>query len=770
MVYNFLCNPKEVNYWLIQIMDMVNFLANHLEQLNSAQKQAVTHDLGNLLVLAGAGSGKTRVLVHRFAWLLYQYQQDPYNIMVVTFTNKAAKEMSIRLNGMHLANISRAWIGTFHSLSHKFLRLHHAAAKLDSNFEVIDSEDQLKIIRRLLKQLNVEETAFDPKKVQNFINRQKDQGIRSNYIPKVQTKYDRFMFELYGHYENACRLQQVVDFAELLLRSYELLRDNQELLDHYRARFKHFLIDEFQDTNPIQYDFLKLLGLNSQSLTAVGDDDQSIYSWRGAKVENIVKYTKEFSNVNVIRLEKNYRSTKNILSAANAVINNNVDRMGKTLWTDASVGQKIVLYAALNEEDEALFVVKEIQKYVSNTGKHNNIAILYRSNAQSRAIEEALVKHGINYIVYGGVSFFERAEIKDVLAYLRLAINPADNAAFERIINTPVRGVGDKSLEKIRNLSVQENISFFEAVERMITSGETGSVISGLMNFIKIIKEIELCLYNNNYSLSDLVNDVINISGLLDHLKKQKDATSANRIENLQELINATAVFSDQRLSEHVANLELDTLAKVKELLDYAALEGKEYISAEKSIANGNTNNVQLMTLHAAKGLEFPIVFLCGLEEGLFPHYFSKDIPDALNEERRLCYVGITRSKEQLFISYAQKRRMFGREESRIRSRFVAEIPDNLVEERKKQIFIHNKSNFQKSMRFTPKITDLKFNSSNLSAQQKIQGKRVRHDKFGIGFIVDQDGGGDKARVSVDFGKHGVKWLLLTYANLEVLN
>ena len=751
-------------------MDIMNFPTNHLEQLNSAQQQAVTHDLGNLLVLAGAGSGKTRVLVNRFAWLLSQYQQDPYNIMVVTFTNKAAKEMAIRLNGMHLANISRAWIGTFHSLSHKFLRLHHAAAKLDSNFEVVDSEDQLKIIRRLLKQLNVEEAAFDPKKVQNFINRQKDQGIRSSHVPKVYTKYDRFMFELYGHYENACKSQQVVDFAELLLRSYELLRDNQELLVHYRARFKHFLIDEFQDTNPIQYDFLKLLGLHSESLTAVGDDDQSIYSWRGAKVENIVKYTKEFSNVNVIRLEKNYRSTKNILSAANAVINNNVDRMGKTLWTDASVGQKIVLYAALNEEDEALFIVKEIQKYVSNSGKHNNIAILYRSNAQSRAIEEALVKHGINYIVYGGVSFFERAEIKDVLAYLRLAINPADNAAFERIINTPVRGVGDKSLEKIRNLSIQENLSFFEAVERIIISGETGSVISGLMNFVKIIKEIVLCLDNNNYSLSDLVDHVINISGLLDHLKKQKDAMSANRIENLQELINATAVFSGQRLGEHAINVELDTLGKVKELLDYAALEGKEYISQEKNIANGNTNNVQLMTLHAAKGLEFPIVFLCGLEEGLFPHYFSKDIPDALNEERRLCYVGITRSKEQLFISYAQKRRMFGREESRIRSRFIAEIPDSLIEERKKQIFIHNKNNFQKSMRFAPTTADQKFNSSNLSAKPKIRGKRVKHDKFGIGFVVDQDGGGDKARVSVDFGKNGVKWLLLTYANLEVLN
>lgn len=749
----------------------MSFPVKYLEQLNQAQQQAVTHDLGNLLVLAGAGSGKTRVLVNRFAWLLSEHKKDPYNIMVVTFTNKAAKEMSIRLNKMDLTNISGSWIGTFHSLSHKLLRLHHVAAKLDNNFEVIDSEDQLKIIRRLLKQLNLDEDSFESKKVQNFINRQKDQGFRSNNLPKIQTRYDKIMFELYGHYENACKAQNVIDFAELLLKSYELLRDNPELLQHYQARFRHFLIDEFQDTNPIQYNFLKLLSINAESITAVGDDDQSIYGWRGAKVENILKYTKEFSMVNIIRLEKNYRSTKTILSAANAIINNNMDRMGKTLWTDSPVGDPIVLYGSLNEEDEALFIVKEIQKHIKNGGKYNDIAVLYRSNAQSRAIEEALVKHGINYIVYGGVSFFERAEIKDVLAYLRLAINPLDNAAFERIINTPARGIGEKSLEKIRFLSNQENISYLQAVKHLLSVGESGAVINSLMNFVRIIDQI-IENFDNNFTLAEIVENTINISGLLDNLKKHKDAMSINRIENLQELVNATAVFNvSQNTNVDNRDTNQDSISKVKALLDYAALEGKEYISKEKNISNNDIGNVQLMTLHAAKGLEFPIVFLCGLEEGLFPHYFSKDSPDALNEERRLCYVGITRSMEKIFISYAQKRRLFGREEFRIRSRFITEIPINLIEERKKQIFSSNRNNFYKQAEFVSGYS--KEQSSKFNTKLDIKkpgGKKVKHDKFGIGVIIDQDGSGDKARVNIDFGKNGVKWLLLSYANLEVLN
>lgn len=722
----------------------MSFSIKQIEQLNQAQQQAVTHDLGNLLVLAGAGSGKTRVLVNRFAWLLSHHHKDPYNIMVVTFTNKAAKEMSIRLNKMNLTNISAAWIGTFHSLAHKLLRLHHTEAKLDSNFEVIDSEDQVKIIRRLLKQLNIDEDAFEPKKVQNFINRQKDQGLKSSNLPKIQTRYDKMMFELYGHYENACKSQNVVDFADLLLKSYELLRDNSELLQHYQARFQHFLIDEFQDTNPIQYNFLKLLSVNAESIMAVGDDDQSIYGWRGAKIENIVKYTKEFSKVHIVRLEKNYRSTKTILSAANAIINNNIDRMGKTLWTDSPVGDPIVLYGALNEEDEALFIVKEIQKYINNGGQYTNIAVLYRSNAQSRAIEEAFVRHGINYIVYGGVNFFERAEIKDVLGYLRLAINPLDDAAFERIINTPARGLGEKTLEKIRLVSHQESVSCLQAVRKLLINSEHGSAInSSLSNFIRIIDQIKES-FDHNLNLAEIVESTINISGLLDSLKKQKDANSINRIENLQELVNATAVFNSA------------PNADIKALLDYAALEGKEYISKEKHEAGAAIGNVQLMTLHAAKGLEFPIVFLCGLEEGLFPHYFSKDNPDTLNEERRLCYVGITRSMEKIFITYAQKRRLFGREEFRIRSRFVTEIPINLIEERKKQIFVGKKSVFP--------------SREHREHNKKPTGKKVRHDKFGIGVIIDQDGSGEKARVNIDFGKNGVKWLLLSYANLEVLN
>lgn len=654
----------------------------YLDQLNPTQQSAVTAKLGNLLILAGAGSGKTRVLVNRVAWLLLdQYQVDPYNILVVTFTNKAAKEMNIRLNRMSLPNISNAWIGTFHGLSHKFLRLHYLAAGLSNNFEVIDSDDQLKVIKRLVKQLNINEDLFEPKKIQNFINKQKDHGIRSVNLPKISTKYDRIMFEIYNHYENACNAQNIIDFAELLLRTYELLSNNQELLVHYRNRFKHFLIDEFQDTNQIQYNFLKLLSANALSITAVGDDDQSIYGWRGAKVENITKYTKEFNAVNIIRLEKNYRSTKTILSAANAIINNNFDRMGKTLWTDSKEGDAIILYGALNEEDEANFIVTEIKKCINNNlKKYSDIAILYRSNAQSRVIEEYLVKSGIRYIIYGGVNFFERSEIKDILAYLRLVINPKDDAAFERIINVPARGIGDKSLEKIKTLANQQNISYLDAAALLLKNDDISGVAQqGLSNFLKIINEITTYFtQEENYSLTELVQKAIDSSELLEYLKRQKDISSVNRVENLQELVNATI-----NLDNIMVNKDLDNISKISELLAYAALEGKEYIRQEKQ-----EDHVQLMTLHSAKGLEFPIVFLCGLEEGLFPHYLSKDDPLALNEERRLCYVGITRSMEKLFVTYAQKRRLFGREESRRRSRFIGEIPTKLIKERTKQIFV----------------------------------------------------------------------------------
>ncbi|MGI9215182.1 MAG: UvrD-helicase domain-containing protein, partial [Gammaproteobacteria bacterium] len=743
-------------------MDLIQI---RLENLNQAQQQAVTHELGNLLVLAGAGSGKTRVLVNRFAWLLSRYNIDPYNIMVVTFTNKAAKEMSIRLNKLNLANINSSWIGTFHGVSHKFLRLHYSLADLNNNFEVIDSEDQLKIIRRLIKQLNLNEDLFEAKRVQNFINRQKDHAIRSNGLPKINTKYDRVMFDLYSQYENICKSQNIIDFSELILRTYELLKSNSELLQHYKARFKHFLIDEFQDTNPIQYDFLKLLGGNADSVTAVGDDDQSIYGWRGAKVENILKYTKEFQTVELIRLEKNYRSTKTILSAANSIINNNPDRMGKTLWTDALEGEKIVLYGALNEEDEALFIVQEIQKYLKNGGKYRDVAVLYRSNAQSRAIEESLVKHGVNYIVYGGVNFFERAEIKDVLAYLRLSINEADDAAFERIINTPIRGIGDKTLDKIKDFSNKQQISYLDAAKKLVEDplSGTGVIINSLNNFINIINEIKISIYSEDKNLTELVEKAIKLSGLLENLQKQKDPSSVNRMENLQELVNATAVFNSSELEILIANDNLDldqkdpknsNLNKITALLDYAALEGKEY-AKQKIVPNSELGNVQLMTLHSAKGLEFPLVFLCGLEEGLFPHYFSKDNPDSLNEERRLCYVGITRSMQKIFISYAQKRRLFGREEFRIPSRFIAEIPNHLIEERKKQIFIS---------------INKKDNYKGLKQKHNQAVKKVRHNKFGVGIIIDRDGSGDKTRINVDFGVNGIKWLLLSHASLEVLN
>lgn len=745
----------------------MEFMEAQLETLNSAQYQAVTHEVGNILVLAGAGSGKTRVLVNRFAWLLYNYMVNPYNIMVVTFTNKAAKEMSNRLNKLNLSNINSSWIGTFHGVSHKFLRLHHVLANLNSNFEVIDSEDQLKIIRRLTKQLNLNEELFEAKRVQNFINRQKDHAIRSNCLPKINTKYDRMMFDLYAQYENTCRLQNVIDFSELILKTYELLKTNEELRLHYNARFKHFLIDEFQDTNPIQYALLKLLSENAISVTAVGDDDQSIYGWRGAKVENIVKYTKEFTKVNIIRLEKNYRSTKTILSAANAIITNNIGRMGKTLWTDALDGEKIILYRALNEEDEALFIVQEIQNHLKNNGKYSDIAILYRSNSQSRAIEESLVRHGVNYVVYGGVNFFERAEIKDLLAYLRLAINEADDSAFERIINTPVRGIGEKTLDKIKELSNKENLSYLSSLKTIATDKENvGVVINSLIKFLNIIEELKNYIYSNEYNLTELVKKAIKISGLLEHLEKQKDPYAVNRIENLHELVNATAAFN---LTQNENQSSLGNDLKVTALLDYATLEGKEYMK-QKVVTDNLNGNVQLMTLHAAKGLEFPLVFLCGLEEGLFPHYFSKDNLDTLNEERRLCYVGITRSMQKIFISYAQKRRLFGREEFRSPSRFINEIPSYLIKEHKKQIFVSRSKDPAKSyLRSEQYISNIaEQHSKNKYTNHQL--KKVRHNKFGVGIVIDRDGSGEKARINVDFGHNGIKWLLLNHASLEVLN
>jgi len=714
--------------------------------LNAAQQQAVTADLGNLLVLAGAGSGKTRVLVNRIAWLITEHNAMLPSIFAVTFTNKAATEMKTRLAALLHRSTTNIWIGTFHSLAHRLLRLHWQESNLPQNFQVIDADDQLRLLRKILQQLNVDEERWELKQVQYFINRKKDDGIRAQKLAIANNLFDRVMRDIYQAYEQACNVNGLVDFGELLFRGYELLASNVLLQQHYQERFTHFLVDEFQDTNAIQYNWLKLLAKKAQSVTVVGDDDQSIYGWRGARIENIHRFEQDFPAARVIRLEQNYRSTGTILAAANAVIACNDGRLGKKLWTQQAQGELVTLYTALNEEDEALFVVKQIQQYITTGNDLTEIAVLYRSNAQSRVLEEALVRASIPYCIYGGLRFFERAEIKDALAYLRLAVNPQDNSAFERIINTPARGIGEQSLGKIRALANQYNLSYWEAAKQGIANDIlTGKARVGMRTFLSIIESLTNIIATK--PLPIVVEQAINSSGLLQFFQQRPGEEARNRAENLAELVSAT----DNFVIAINDGENIEPKAKVMEFLSYAALEAGEQ---KRNPASG----IQLMTLHAAKGLEFSIVFICGMEEGLFPHHFSKDDPTALEEERRLCYVGITRAMRKLLITYAEQRRLFGREELRKKSRFIAEIPHNLLDIQAGRIYT-------KAANSVFSLTRVITNKSN--AGTIYLGRRVKHTKFGKGTIVDQEGAGDKMRVNVHFDKLGPKWLVAAFAKLE---
>ncbi len=715
----------------------MSFTDTLLSTLNSAQQLAVAAPFGNLLVLAGAGSGKTRVLVHRIAWLISEKKASAHSILAVTFTNKASGEMRGRLESMLDREAYGMWVGTFHGLSHKLLRLHWKEAQLPENFQVIDSDDQLQLIKRIFKTLGVNEDRFEPKKIQGFINRKKDEGIRATQLLAAESAYDQVMAEVYLQYEKMCTENGLVDFAELLLGAYELIKTNAELLAHYQSRFLHVLVDEFQDTNTIQYQWLSLMAGQSKSVTVVGDDDQSIYGWRGAKIENIRRFEREFTDTSMIRLEQNYRSTSTILAAANALISNNNSRLGKTLWTDGEKGEPIRLYAGFNEEDEALFVVREIRAN-ANKGKNlNEIGILYRSNAQSRVLEEALVRAGIPYSIYGGLRFFERAEIKDALAYLRLLVNVKDNTSFERVVNVPPRGIGEKSLEKLQEIAVKNQWCYWEAAKNAIEMGWLSPrVSSALTGFVNLIEE--LSAYAEG-SLMRLIQAAIHESGLLRFFKEQQNERAQNRAENLEELINAANDFETEYPID-------DNLSPLGAFLAYTALEG-----GERNTGQGD-NSVQLMTLHSAKGLEFPVVFICGLEDGLFPHHFSRESPQALEEERRLCYVGVTRAREKLYLTYAEKRRVFGRDEDRRPSRFLKEIPAQLLEES------HRKVN-------------VRFPMMNMDQSEEWEGfclgQRVAHPKFGEGTMIDHEGNGERARVHVRFDVYGSKWLALTYAKLE---
>jgi DNA helicase II / ATP-dependent DNA helicase PcrA len=718
-------------------------MASIIDGLNEKQCEAVTAPLGNTLVLAGAGSGKTRVLVSRIAWLIEQHQMPPQAILAVTFTNKAAGEMKTRLTALLDIPLVGLWVGTFHGLCHRLLRRHYREAKLPEQFHILDSDDQARVVKRVIASLNLDLEQWPFKQAQAFINGRKDEGLRPQHINVTQYGPTRTLVSIYKAYEQACQTAGVIDFAEILLRTHELLRDNPEILAHYRQRFQAILVDEFQDTNTIQYAWIRLLAGGGAAVMAVGDDDQSIYGWRGAKVENIQQFSHDFSHTQIIRLEQNYRSTSTILDAANALITRNESRMGKELWTAGGTGEKIIVYSAFNELDEARFVGERIALYISQGHSTDEIAILYRSNAQSRVLEEALLRRGIAYRIYGGVRFFERAEVKDALAYLRLLANPHDDTAFERVFNFPTRGIGEKTHEEMRVLAKEEACSLWKASELLLQRNMLPQrAASSLAKFTKLI--VNLQEKTALLELDEQISEVINLSGLYDHFSKIKSDKSASRLDNLQELINAAKQFR----YEQDADQELPLLVA---FLSHASLEAGDMQADE------HERYVHLMTLHAAKGLEFPLVFLVGLEEGVFPGKQSLEEPGRLEEERRLCYVGLTRAKEKLILSYAEVRRQYGREEYHRPSRFLRELPKELLDE------------IRVNTQFKTPVTREHLPAAAAKEAGLRLGQNVSHAKFGQGVVLAVEGSGAHTRVQVKFAAEGTKWLVLAYANLTLL-
>lgn len=717
-----------------------------LDKLNDAQRQAVTAAAEPTLVIAGAGSGKTRVLVHRAAWLIDVEGISPQSLLAVTFTNKAAAEMRGRIESLLNVPVQHLWIGTFHGLAHRMLRRHWREARLPQNFQIIDADDQLRLIKRLLKNLEIDDSRWVPKEIQWFINAQKDEGLRPQHLDDENDPNRRQMISFYQSYEEICQRGGLVDFAELLLRAHELLRDNGELLQHYRRRFQHLLVDEFQDTNAIQYAWLRLLAGDTGVPFVVGDDDQSIYRWRGARVEHIQRFQKDFPGTRVIKLEQNYRSTATILNAANALIANNRSRMGKNLWTEGSVGEAIKVYSAYNERDEADFVIGRLRDWIAQGNARADAAVLYRSNAQSRVLEEGLINARIPYRVYGGLRFFERAEIKDALAYLRLISNRDDDSAFERVVNKPTRGIGARTVEMMRSYTRANACSMWRAAGAIASDDLNGRAANAVNAFMSLIER--MARETRGLGLHDQVDHVIHVSTLLDFFKKDKGEKGETRVENLLELVSAAKSFEPDPAEE---------MAPLDEFLSHAALEAGE------GQADAWEDCVQLMTMHSAKGLEFPLVFMCGMEDGLFPHQRSLADPDGLEEERRLCYVGITRAKQTLYISYAEQRRLHGVDNYAQPSRFIAEIPDEYIEEIRPHVQVSRPLRSTSTMR-------RKNRSVAPGNELGIHlGQRVRHNKFGDGVILNYEGQGAHARVEVNFETAGTKWLVLSYANLDLM-
>ena len=738
-----------------------------LEPLNEAQRAAVTAPLSPVLVLAGAGSGKTRVLTHRIAWLIEAEGASPHSILAVTFTNKAAGEMRARVEHLLGTPPGALWIGTFHGIAHRLLRRHWREAGLLEGFQILDGEDQQRLIKKLLKAQQLDESRWVPREVQWFINSNKDEGRRPKDLKAGNDPVRAQMIRLYGLYEEACARNGVVDFAELLLRAFELWRDQPALLAHYRQRFRHVLVDEFQDTNTIQYAWLRLIAGPDGTPYVVGDDDQSVYRWRGARVENLQQFQRDFAGARLYRLEQNYRSTGTILAAANGLIANNSGRLGKTLWTSGERGEPVRLYAAFNERDEAEFVSHRIRDHVAHGGARRDIAVLYRSNAQSRVFEETFLAARIPYRVYGGLRFFERAEIKDALAYLRLLVNRRDDASFERVVNLPTRGIGAKSLDTIREAARSAGGSLWEAAGCL---GSTlGPKASGaLQGFMGLIER--LAAEVGGLPLHEQVDRVLASSGLIEFHKREKADRGEARVENLEELVSAARGFGAEGADTELAPLEA--------FLAHAALESGE------GQADACEDCVQMMTLHTAKGLEFSVVFLCGMEDGLFPHQRSIGDLAGLEEERRLCYVGMTRAMKQLYLTYAEQRRLHGIDSYSQPSRFIKETPEELLEEIRPRLQVTRPVAFGAARAGSPpwrQGSQPRHPAGALGASRLAHlhrepgmpgihlGARVRHGKFGEGVILNLEGSGPQARVQVNFERQGTKWLVVQYANLEPL-
>ncbi|MDD3763013.1 MAG: DNA helicase II [Nevskiales bacterium] len=741
--------------------------------LNTAQREAVTAPLEHRLVLAGAGSGKTRVLTHRVAWLIAAEGLSPLSILAVTFTNKAASEMRGRIERLVDVPIRAMWVGTFHGIAHRILRLHWKEAGLPQNFQILDADDQLRLVKRVSKSLDLPEDQWPPKMVTGWINAQKEEARRPEDLGSVEDLTQQQLVRIYTAYQTTCERQGLVDFAELLLRAYELTRDNAEIQQHYRRRLRHILVDEFQDTNTLQYRWLKVLAGPTGILFAVGDDDQSVYSWRGARVENMLDLSRDFPGCEIVRLEQNYRSTGTILDAANGLIARNTARLGKKLWTDTGEGEPIQLYAAFNEYDEAEFVINRVKEHLDGACAYSDIAVLYRMGAQSRVLEETLIRARIPYRIYGGLRFFERQEIKDALAYLRLLHNRHDDVSFERAVNTPTRGIGATTVERLRQYARDHGVSMWQAAG--LAGAALGRSAGKVKEFMALVESI--AAETRELPLSRMTERVIERSGLRGHYQKEGREQAEARLENLDELISAARGFELKAPEPGDEQPEVDPLTA---FLTHAALE-----SGEEQAGPGE-DCVQLMTLHAAKGLEFPIVFMVGMENGLFPHARATDEGN-LEEERRLCYVGITRARKRLYMSYAELRRLHGVEQLGMPSQFLKEIPPEcLVETRPRAHMVRPAfagggaygarrpggggygGGYRGESQVGVPRTAMPKAMQPVSGPNGLRlGQRVTHARFGEGTILQFDGDGDRTRVEVRFGSAGTKWLMLSVANLQ---